>query len=115
MENITLGFMIMFVALGLLMVGLAVPMIRGWVKPNLWYGFRTAKTLSNEEIWYKANAYSGQWMLVIGLILAAASVVLYLIPSIRVDLVTYNIIILIVTMVGLVVMVYQSFRYLQTL
>jgi hypothetical protein len=43
---------LLFAAVGLLYIALGIPLYRGHVKPNSWYGCRTAKTLSNEKIWY---------------------------------------------------------------
>ena len=59
MEAVALGFMLFFVATGLLLAGLSIPLIRRRVKPNRFYGFRTPQTLSDERIWYDANAYAG--------------------------------------------------------
>ena len=60
---------------GLLCVGLAVPLIRGRVKPNAIYGARTARTLASEETWYRVNAACGRWLFWSGLALAASGVV----------------------------------------
>ena len=51
---------------GLLLVALSVPMMLGRVRPNVWYGFRTSKTLSDERIWYEANRLSGRAGIVAG-------------------------------------------------
>ena len=66
------------VGMGVLMVVLAIPMILQRVRPNVWYGFRTAKTLSDESIWYPANRYAGKALLYAGVVIAVASLVLYL-------------------------------------
>lgn len=50
------------VILPLLMVGLAIPMLLGHVKPNGFYGVRTAKTMSSPELWYRANRDAGYAM-----------------------------------------------------
>ncbi len=60
----------LFVGLGLLLAVLAVPLILAKVKPNRWYGFRTAAALSREDVWYAANKRAGWWMLAVGLITA---------------------------------------------
>jgi uncharacterized membrane protein len=67
-------FMVPPVSLGLLYIGLGIPLARGKVRPNSWYGFRVAKTLNDEAIWYKVNAFSGRAFLCCG----AATVVLAL-------------------------------------
>ena len=38
-------------------------MILSKVPPNSAYGFRTAKTLSSQEVWYPANRAAGWFML----------------------------------------------------
>lgn len=70
---------------GLLLAAVSAPIIRGRVKPNRWYGFRTPKTLRDERIWYAANAYSGRTLFIAGMITAVAALALaplYLLPHI---------------------------------
>lgn len=38
---------------------ISIPLVLGWVKPNPWYGVRTRKTRSSQEIWYRANRVGG--------------------------------------------------------
>ncbi|MCX6591739.1 MAG: SdpI family protein [Acidobacteria bacterium] len=52
----------------LLTAALAIPLILQRVPPNIWYGFRTSKTLSDPRIWYQANATSGRYLLVASLL-----------------------------------------------
>ncbi len=63
--------------MGLLLVILAIPMLMKKVKPNIWYGFRTRKTLSDERIWYMANQYAGKALLIAGGLIVAGSMVVY--------------------------------------
>ncbi|MFY9751164.1 MAG: SdpI family protein [Candidatus Acidiferrales bacterium] len=53
---------------GYILPGLAVvfgiPMAVGLIPPNRFYGYRTRKTLSSADIWYRANRVSG-WSLAI--------------------------------------------------
>jgi hypothetical protein len=42
-------------ALPALIMTLCVPLLLGKVAPNGYYGLRTAKTMSNPEIWYVVN------------------------------------------------------------
>ncbi len=60
----------LFVGIGLLLVIVAVPLILAKVKPNRWYGYRTATTLSREDVWYPANRRAGWWLLAVGAITA---------------------------------------------
>jgi len=111
----TSGFMILFVFVGLLVVGLSVPMILRRVKPNPWYGFRTPKTLADEEVWYEANAYSGRLLLVVGTSWVVAAVGLRYVPGIGTDLVTYNAVYGLIVLIGLLLVVVLSLRHLQSL
>lgn len=65
------------VGVALLVIALAVPMILEKIKPNQWYGFRTAKTLRDEAVWYPANKYAGKCMVWAGVSIIALSLVLY--------------------------------------
>ena len=90
-------------------------MILGKVKPNGWYGFRTSKTLSDEGIWYKANAYAGKLILVIGLSWIIGAVVLRYIPATGGSFELYNWAYLLLVTIGLAVLLIFSLRYLRTL
>ena len=48
-----------FCGVGLLFVVLSIPLIQERVPPNSIYGFRTAKSLSDPNIWYAINRISG--------------------------------------------------------
>jgi uncharacterized membrane protein len=43
----------------LLLFLVAVPLVAGLVPRNRLYGFRTKKTLSDDEIWYRVNRLAG--------------------------------------------------------
>jgi uncharacterized membrane protein len=62
---VTRNGMVILVGFGLpVLLGiLALPLRLGKVRPNLYYGFRTPKTMSSPEIWYAANRFAGQWLL----------------------------------------------------
>ena len=51
---------------GVLLAGLALPLILGRVPPNYWYGFRTSKTLSIAKLWRASNQYAGWCLLATG-------------------------------------------------
>jgi hypothetical protein len=62
-EQILFG--VSLVAAVLLFV-LGIPLERGLIPPNRWYGFRTPSTVQNEHIWYPVNRVTGGWMTAIG-------------------------------------------------
>jgi uncharacterized membrane protein len=74
----TLGIAIFFAVTGVLFVGLGIPLALGRVKPNRLYGFRTAKTLSDPNVWYPANRVCGIDMIVYGAAITLSAVVAYL-------------------------------------
>ena len=43
---------------------LSIPLILGLVPPNRGYGIRTAKTMSEPQLWYSANRFGG-WALLV--------------------------------------------------
>src|SRR5918998_4399100 len=69
---------LLFTAVGLLFVGLGVPLLRGRVRPNSWYGCRTEKTLSDEKVWYAVNRVTGRDLVAGGIALIACSLALLL-------------------------------------
>ena len=72
MDEIT-GYSILFALLGLLFVGLGLPLWARRVPPNKYYGCRTNKTLSDSEIWYEANSKHGRDLIFAGALVIAAS------------------------------------------
>jgi uncharacterized membrane protein len=60
-----------------LFVVLSIPLILRRVPRNIVYGFRTCATLSDDFVWYEANAYFGRGLVVSSLISAAAVFMLY--------------------------------------
>lgn len=53
------AYSILFAVVGLVLIGISIPLIMRKVPPNSFYGCRTRKTLSDPKIWYEANHVSG--------------------------------------------------------
>lgn len=64
-----------FVGVGALFMVLAIPLITRRVRANWWYGVRTAHTLSDDRVWYEANARSGRALFVLGAGLVALAAI----------------------------------------
>jgi uncharacterized membrane protein len=64
---------LLFAIVGIIYVGLGVPLLLGRIPPNAWYGCRTQKTLSSEEIWYPVNRVTGRYMIISGVALILSS------------------------------------------
>ena len=58
--------MVIFASVGLLLMGLALPLMLRRVKPNYLYGLRVPATFADESVWYEANARSARDMLALG-------------------------------------------------
>jgi len=124
MMNLNLIFLISGASMGILIAGLAIPLILGKIKPNRLYGFRTKKTLSDEKIWYPANKYAGKIMIITGIIISIASLAVYLIftninlfigiPEKTIQIML-NIIWLAIIMLPIIIMIIASLLYLKKL
>jgi len=68
---------LLFALVGVLFVGLSIPLMRNRIPPNRYYGFRTPKTLSNPEIWYEVNRISGKDMFLAGALIIISSLMMF--------------------------------------
>lgn len=53
------GFIVSLLV-GVRSIALGIPLALGKVKPNSFYGFRIAKTLNDESVWYRVNRFTGK-------------------------------------------------------
>ena len=65
---------------GLLCAGLAIPLMRGKIGRNRFYGARFPESFASDEAWFSINRYAGKRMLVASLPLAATGVVSLFLP-----------------------------------
>lgn len=114
MESSTLTILIVtYILTGVVFIVLAIPLIRGVVKPNQWYGFRVPQTLNNPEIWYAANAYTGRLVLTVGILLVLAAIGLVPLPGMDLDI--YVAACTLILVGGLLGALLLSSRYLRSL
>ena len=101
------GFSIfsLYLAGSALLLLMGLPLERGWVPPNRWYGFRTARTLSHPKFWYKVNRVTGFWLMATGLATATTAISTHLGNS---DIIHAAIINGITYIVGLLIMTVRS-------
>ena len=69
---------LIFLMAGFIEIILGIPLLLEKIKPNWFYGFRTPKSLSNKEIWYKANKYVATDIIIAGCITVIGSLCLLL-------------------------------------
>jgi uncharacterized membrane protein len=67
---------LVFPLLSAVLAGLGIPLWVAMVKPNRFYGLRTAATLKDEALWYAANRATGRDLVVSGFLLLLLSVAL---------------------------------------
>ncbi|MFT5585998.1 MAG: putative membrane protein [Cognaticolwellia sp.] len=75
-DTLGAGFLLLTIVCSyLLIAGLSVPLILQKVPPNRIYGFRSKRTLADEQVWYRVNRLGGVFLLLSSLVtLVAASV-----------------------------------------
>jgi len=61
-------FLLALAVAGLMLIGMAVPLVRDAVPPNLFYGLKTPATLADEDVWYAANRFAGGALAVAGVV-----------------------------------------------
>jgi hypothetical protein len=103
----------LFVCSGFVLVGLSIPLIRGKIGPNPWYGFRVRRTLADPAVWYAVNAYSAKRLMVVGIVNIVSAVVFYFVPGI--DVAVYASTCGAIAVAGLVVALIQSVSFLRSL
>ena len=54
---------------GLVVVGVSIPLWLEKVPMNNWYGVRIPKSYESDEAWYKLNRFGGQAGVVVGLVI----------------------------------------------
>jgi len=112
MDNFIL--VIIFVIAGFMEVILGMPLLLEKIKPNWFYGFRTPKTMSNKEIWYKSNKYLGRDFIIIGIILIVGSLFLLTpVNGFSIEEIAY--IELFLTLIPIIIVLIRGFAYLKKL
>lgn len=76
MSEVTIAALI-FSGVGAVFIGLGIPLFQKRVPPNSWYGCRTAKSLSDEGIWYAVNRTTGQDMILAGILIIISSLIVF--------------------------------------
>jgi hypothetical protein len=78
---------IILMVLGLSLIGISIPLLYGKIGPNWFYGFKTRKTLSDREIWYKANKYMAKDFIKLGSMIALYNLVFLILFILQIDIV----------------------------
>lgn len=108
-----MGMIVLFIFSGSLLIIVSIPMIKGKVKRNAWYGFRMPITQKSDEMWYPTNTYAGKGLLVVGVIVMITAVSLPFMFNLTAD--DYAIIMSIILLVTLFVLFGLSYRFAKKL
>ncbi len=65
---------ISLLVVGVVGIGLAIPMLLNKVPRNDLYGFRTKRTLSSDEIWYPANRFAAKALICWGMLTVSVAI-----------------------------------------
>ena len=60
MKNLNVITAITLVGVGLITIGICIPLYLGKIKRNYWYGFRIRKAFESDENWYRINRYGAK-------------------------------------------------------
>ena len=76
--NLTVGLACTVTAL--LTTGLAIPLLRGKVKRNGWYGVRLSESLESEEAWLRINRYGAKRLILWSLPVLVLGIIGFFVP-----------------------------------
>jgi uncharacterized membrane protein len=107
------SLLLMFLVGGAVLIGFSLPLILGRVPPNPWYGFRVGRSIDDPKLWYPVNAYSGRWLLAVGVLQIVLALALYAGTELDVD--RYALLVAGVAVGLLGIGFFQSYRYLRRL
>ncbi len=113
MEFVNYLYGFFYLAVGLLVIGLAIPLKNGKVKMNGLYGARIAKSYASERNWYLINAYSGRQMIRWAIVLILAGIIAFFYPfnGDALSSILYGLIVLVVLLIPAI----ETVRYARTL
>lgn len=63
MDPIALTLGVIWTLVGLLIAALAIPLARGRVRPNRFYGVRFPESFQSDEAWFAINRFGGKRLL----------------------------------------------------
>jgi len=110
----TYSLILIFILAGSMEIILGLPLLFEKIKPNWIYGFRTSKTMSDKDIWYKSNKYLGRDFIIIGIFLIIGSSFL-LLPGFNFSLEEIAYIELFLTLIPIIFVLIRGFSYLKKL
>jgi len=63
MEATNIIFGLMHILTAFILIGISIPLVKGEISMNKFYGIRFKKSYDSDENWYKINKYGGQQLI----------------------------------------------------
>lgn len=76
--GLILGLSHIFMALIFIMI--SIPLVKGKIPMNTWYGVRFNKSYESNENWFKVNKYGGKQLIIWSVVLALLGIVTIFLP-----------------------------------
>jgi hypothetical protein len=64
----------------LVIIATAIPLVRGRIPMNAWYGVRIAKSFESDESWYAINRYGGRQLIYSNIPLVVVGLIQFTLP-----------------------------------
>lgn len=64
MDTVSMTIGVSWTVAGLIIIGLAIPLVLRRIGPNNLYGIRLPQSLQSEDAWYAINSFGGKRMIV---------------------------------------------------
>ncbi len=100
---------VVYLLAAILVIALSIPLIRGKVKPNPWYGVRIPAAFASEEAWFDINRFGGRLLLRWGIALAITALAGAFIG--HAYWIIYNFVALAILVVGLAIVIAKTYSY----
>lgn len=67
MDTVALTIGISWILAGILIVALAIPLVRGRIRRNHFYGVRLSQSFQSDDAWFAINRFGGQRLIICAL------------------------------------------------
>jgi len=80
MDAVAITIGISWTVVGLVCIGLAIPLVRGQVGRNALYGVRFSQSFQSDDAWFAINRFGGRRLIVWSIPLVAIGIISFFLP-----------------------------------